>query len=144
MIKKLFSTGINAKYIHIALLILRLAVAAFMLTHGWPKLSRLLAGGEIRFSDPLGIGVVTSFTLVVFAEFFCSILVGLGLGTRLAVIPLIITMSVVVFIAQGSAAFGRKELPIMFLIIYVFLLISGSGKYSVDGLISKAFRKVSK
>ena len=135
--KKLSNTTLNPTFINIALLILRLAVAGFMLTHGYPKLTKLLAGGEIKFSDPIGVGPTISLVLVVLAEFLCSILVGLGIFTRLSTIPLIVAMSVAAFIAHGPDPFGRKELALMYLLIYVFLLITGGGKYSVDHFISK-------
>jgi putative oxidoreductase len=122
------------------LLIVRIAVAAFMLTHGYPKLMKLLAGGEIQFANPFGLGMYFSLVLAVFAEFFCSILVGLGIGTRLAAIPLIITMSVAAFIAHGSDPFGRKELALLYLVVFVFLLFTGSGKFSVDYFISKKLK----
>lgn len=123
-----------------ALLIVRIAVAAFMLTHGYPKLMKLLAGGEIQFADPFGLGMYFSLVLAVFAEFFCSILIGIGLGTRLATIPLIITMSVAAFIAHSSDPFGRKELALLYLVVFVFLLFTGSGKFSVDYFISKKLK----
>lgn len=122
------------------LLIVRIAVAAFMLTHGYPKLMKLLAGGEIQFADPFGLGMYFSLVLAVFAEFFCSILVGLGIGTRLAAIPLIITMSVAAFIAHSSDPFGKKELALLYLVVFVFLLFTGSGKFSVDYFISKKLK----
>jgi putative oxidoreductase len=138
--KNLFSTNINVKSLDFILLLLRIAVAAFMLTHGYPKLMKLLAGGEIRFADPFGLGMTFSLVLAVFAEFFCSILHAFGIGTRLAAIPLIITMSVAAFIAHGSDPFGKKELALLYLVIYVFFLFAGSGKFSVDYLISRKLK----
>lgn len=135
--KNLLSTNINLKSLDLILLLVRIAVAAFMLTHGYPKLMKLLAGGEIMFADPFGLGMTFSLVLAVFAEFFCSILVGFGLGTRLATIPLIVTMSVAAFIAHGPDPFGKKELALMYLIIYIFLLFTGSGKFSIDYFISR-------
>lgn len=135
--KRLFSISINPEYIHFGILLLRIIVAVFMITHGWPKLNKLLAGGEIRFGDPIGIGPALSLTLVVFAEFLCSVFIGIGWGTRLASIPLIITMAVAAFISHGADPFGRKELALMYLVIYVFLFISGSGKYSVDYFLTR-------
>ncbi|MDX8337754.1 DoxX family protein [Draconibacterium sp. IB214405] len=134
--KKLFQTKLNNTSVHISLLLLRLATGGFMLTHGIPKLQRLLAG-EMRFGDPLGLGPEVSLVLAVFAEVVCSILIVLGLGTRLAVIPSIVTMAVAAFIAHGADPFGRKELALLYLVGYVVLLLSGSGKFSVDRLISK-------
>jgi uncharacterized membrane protein YphA (DoxX/SURF4 family) len=55
------------------LLILRLGSGALMLTHGWPKLMRLIEGGEITFPDPLGIGNVASLIFAMLAEFVGSI-----------------------------------------------------------------------
>lgn len=137
LMKKILNKAIKPEYLNFAILLLRLVVAAFMLTHGWPKLNRLIDGGEIKFGDPLGLGPLLSLILVVFAEFICSILVGLGLWTRLAVIPLIITMGVAAFVSHGGDPFARKELALMYLLIYVFLFVSGGGKYTLD----KVFRK---
>ena len=132
--KKIFQTRINPNATHFALLLLRLAAGGFMLTHGYGKLQRLLAG-EFQFGDPIGLGPEVSLVLAVFAEFVCSLLVMLGLGTRLATVPLIVTMVVAVFIVHGADPFGRKELALLYLVSYVVLLLSGSGKFSVDRLI---------
>ncbi len=107
-----------------------------MLTHGVPKLKRLLAG-EFQFGDPIGLGPEVSLGLAVFAEFFCSVLLILGLGTRLASIPLIVTMAVAAFIAHGADPFGRKELALFYLAVYIALFLLGSGKFSLDYFLKK-------
>jgi putative oxidoreductase len=135
--KRLFRTETNQDYLNIIVLIVRLSVAALMITHGLPKLGKLLAGGNITFADPIGLGPAFSLFLAVFAEFFCSILIGLGLGTRLASIPLIFTMIAAAFIIHGSDPLGKKELALLYLLIYLTLLIVGSRKFSVDYLITK-------
>lgn len=135
--KKLFSISISDRGAQLCLFFVRVAVGAFMLTHGIPKLSKLLAGGEIKFADPFGLGPAMSLGLAVFAELVCSILVIIGLGTRLAVIPLIVTMCVAAFHAHAADPFGTKEKPLLFLVIYVFLFVFGSGKYSIDRSISR-------
>ncbi len=128
-----FSKSIsNQNTVGAVLLIARLAVALLMLNHGYPKLTELLAGGEIQFADPLGIGVTLSLILTVFAEFLCSILIGLGLFTRLASIPLMITMFVAVFIVHGADPIDRKELAILYLVLYIILFAFGGGKFSLD------------
>ena len=135
--KRLLQIGAREEYVNILVLILRIAVAAFMLTHGLPKLSRLLEGGEIQFGDPIGLGPALSLILVVFAEFLCSILVGIGLGTRLAAIPLMITMIVAGFVAHSADPFGRKEIALLYLLFYITLFVLGSGKYSIDYLLTR-------
>ena len=135
--RRLFHTGTREEYLNILVLLLRISIAAFMITHGWPKLSKLLAGGEIQFGNPIGLGPTLSLILVVFSEFICSILIGIGLGTRLASIPLMITMFVAAFITHGPDPFGKKEMALLYLLFYLALFVIGSRKYSIDYLLLK-------
>ena len=134
--KRLFQTNINATAASLMLLILRAGVAVFMLTHGLPKLSKLL-DGNTGFADPIGIGEMPSLLLTVFAEVVCSFLLLIGLASRLAAVPLIITMTVAAFYAHADDPFASKEKALLYLICYLVILVMGSGKYSVDKLISK-------
>jgi len=137
MIKQFLNTETKSNNLDIAILILRIAVMAFMVTHGYPKLLKLLAGGEIKFADPIGLGASFTLLLAVFSEFFCSIFIGIGLGTRLAAIPLIATMSIASFISHADDPFGSKEKALLYLVIYIVLFLIGSRKYSIDRLIGK-------
>lgn len=125
----------------VAVLLLRIGAAALIMTHGIPKLLRIL-DGNFGFGDPLGIGPTTSLFLVTFAEAICSILVLLGLWTRVALIPLIINMTVIFFVAHADDPFGRKELPLFFLITFVALFLTGAGKYSLDHRFAKKSRRI--
>ncbi len=116
----------------LALFLLRVITGgALFLGHGLGKFNRLLEG-HIQFSDPIGLGPVLSFYLVVFAEFLCSILVVLGLFTRLAVVPIVITMLVVVFVVQIRHPFNKIELPLLFLMSSIVILLLGPGRFSLD------------
>lgn len=130
--KNTYSTNLSLPKIDLALLIFRLGISGLMLTHGIPKLIKFFGSDPINFRDPLGFGEVTTFTLAVIAEFLCSILIIFGLGTRLAVIPLILTMAVAAFIVHAQDGFGSQELPLLFLTGYIVLFLTGSGKYSLD------------
>jgi len=135
--KRFFQTETREEYLNILILLLRIAIAALMIRHGLPKLSKLLEGGEIQFGDPIGLGTAFSLFLAVFAELLCSVLIGIGLGTRLATIPLMVTMFVAAFITHGADPFQRKEMALLYLLFYVVLLVIGSRKYSIDYLISR-------
>lgn len=139
MKKRIFTTDFP-KEGHVALLIFRVCAAAFMLTHGIPKLAKLLSGDQIQFADPYGFGPTASFVLVVFAEFVCSILIILGLGTRLAVIPLMINMTTAAVFAHANDPFAVKEKALLFLIIFFLLLFFGPGRYSLDHALAKRVR----
>jgi len=135
--KRLFHTGANEGYLNIVILIVRLTISALMITHGFPKFKTLLAGGEIQFPDPVYLGPALSLILCVFAEFFCSILIGIGLGTRLASIPLIVNMSVAAFVMHANDPIGDKEMALLYLVFYLLLLVVGGRKFSVDYLITR-------
>ena len=131
----LFHSGKHKGWPSLALLIHRLAFGGMMLTHGTPKLLHFTQRAD-AFSDPFGIGSGLSLGLVVFAEFFCAILIMLGFATRFAAIPLIITMSAAAFIIHGGDPFGKQEMALMYLAAFLVLLITGAGNVSLDKAIS--------
>lgn len=127
---------LQSKGIDLALLILRVVFGGSMIVgHGWGKLQRLFSGEPIEFGDPYGLGPVASLALATFAEFLCAALVMVGLMTRWALIPLIITMLTVVFMVHLGDPYSRVEKGILFLAPYVALLLTGPGAYSLDALI---------
>jgi len=135
--RRLLTTSCSNTSFNIAVLLLRAVFGTLMfLQHGLPKIQNFsqISG---RFYDPFGWGSQTSLLMGIFAEVFCSVFVVIGLFTRLAVIPLIIAMFVVVFMNQRGAPLGKVELPILFMTAFVALLFTGSGKYSVDGAMGK-------
>ena len=134
--KKLFSARYSAEAINAGMLILRLGLGILMMTHGYDKLVNF-SKYQSGFYDFLGLGSTVSLSLVVFAEFFCSLFLILGMFTRLATIPLIITMCVIIFIVNKGLIIEQAELPTLFLAGYLTLLICGPGKVSVDGMIGK-------
>ena len=133
---RLLGPRTNNTITNLWLLLLRASAGGFMLTHGIPKFLKLIEG-NFQFADPFGIGSATSLFLVVFAEFFCSVLIILGIGTRLATIPLISTMTVAAFDIHGSDAFQRKELALLYLVIFLTILVFGGGKYEAGRLLKR-------
>lgn len=130
--KNSYFTNLNLPQTDFALLLFRIAIGGMMLVHGVPKLLQLFSGEEIVFGDPIGIGATASLALAVLAEVICSVLIIIGLGTRLAVIPLIITMTVAILIVHATDGFQAQELGALYLICYLVLFYTGSGKYSLD------------
>ena len=133
-LKKILDTSVKSPRADIALLIIRVGLGCLMFRHGWSKLTRFEEIGH-TFSDPLGVGSQLSLVLTVFAEAGCSVLLILGLFTRLALVPLIITMCVVVFVVHGAHPFARQELGLLFLICFTGLMFTGPGRYAADRLL---------
>lgn len=128
MVKKRLSIPISIDF---SVLFLRVFSSLFMLTHGYDKFIKIFSG-DLSFADPIGLGEPNSLFLAVFAEFFCSILVIIGLFTRPALFILGTTMTIIAFIVHKSDPIGDKEHALLFLIIYITIFITGPGKFSLD------------
>lgn len=120
----------------VGLFILRLGMGFFMSTHGYNKLLSAL-DGVTDFPDPLGVGPVISLWLTVAAEFFCSLLLLLGLFTRIALILLINCVLIIAFHIHWSDPLGDKEHALLFLTGYMTIFFTGPGKYSLDAWLGK-------
>jgi putative oxidoreductase len=113
-------------------LAIRLLVGLWLaFRHGWPTVVNLFAG-ETDYPDPLGIGSVPTMALMSFAEFLCALLVGIGLFTRLAAIPLVIGFGVAVFVHHAGEPLSQIELAYMYWSFSVSVLLLGGGTYSLD------------
>ena len=121
----------NNLLVHLGLALLRILPSAMMLTHGFPKFQKLLSGNT-EFANPIGIGAAPSLFLCVVGEFICPILIIIGFKTRWAAIPAAITMAVAAFIVHGADPFGKKELALLYFVIFVVIFLLGPGKYSID------------
>ena len=130
----MYNKYFKAKTVNIVLLILRVGIALLMLGHGIPKLQMLITG-DVQFPGVMGLSPTLSLALAVFAEVICSILLLLGLLTRYAAIPLIVTMFTAVFVIHGNDPFAKQELGILYLLVYLTLFILGSGKFSFDAIL---------
>ncbi len=114
-----------------AILFMRIFIGAMMLTHGIGKLQNYDAIVN-SFPDPFGIGSAVSFAAITFVEVGCSVLIIMGLFTRLATLPLIFGMFVATFIAFPDKSFAAGELSFIYMGIYIMLLIAGGGRYAID------------
>lgn len=134
--KQILGTRYSAAAFNVALLLLRAGAGVMMMAHGYDKLVNF-GDYKLRFMNFMGLGSSVSLGLTIFAELFCAFLVLLGLFTRLACIPLVIAMCVVVFKANNSDIFGKGELGAMYLLVYALILLVGPGRASVDAMMNK-------
>jgi len=136
--KKLLSTNYSAGAFNTAMLLLRMISGLLiMMNHGYDKLIHF-SDKQHDFTNFMGIGSTASLALVVFAEFFCGLFIAIGLFTRLATVPLIVTMCVVIFkVNHGNVFTPDLEKAPLFLAAFLTILIVGPGKVSVDGMTGK-------
>jgi putative oxidoreductase len=121
----------------LGLLLLRVFFGlALALAHGLKKLppsDRFLAGVvEMGFPAPIAFAWLSTF-----AEFFCAMLLVIGLTTRPAAMFVLFNMAVAAFIRQAGDPFGEIELALAYLVVAIALMLTGAGRYSVDAIIQR-------
>ena len=133
---RFLSTKYSAGAFNFGMLILRVVTGLLLISHGY---SKLVSFNKLQytFMNFMGLGSTVSLILIIFAEVFCSIFLILGLFTRFTVIPIIIGMSVVVFIASHGHIFGSGERGMMYLAASIAILFCGPGKISIDGMLRR-------
>jgi putative oxidoreductase len=120
-----------------SMLLLRVVFGLLIIIkHGYFKLQNF-STIQNNFYNFLGLGMKTSLVLSIFAEVLCALFVVLGLFTRFAAIPLVITMLVAIFGANTDKPLLESELALLYLGAFSTLLFCGPGKISVDGMINK-------
>ncbi|MBS3770669.1 MAG: DoxX family protein [Bacteroidales bacterium] len=136
----MFDTSNNA--LHVALLILRIGFGVIFVLHGWPK----IIGGVDTWSGlggamgVVGLDFAPAFWgfMAALAEFAGGLLLVFGFLVRPAAALLLITMLVAVLMhsAQGDALSNILH-PLKGLVVFIVLLYSGAGKYSLDRRFAK-------
>lgn len=136
MFKKFLKPITLTNQVSLAVFILRVGFAGFLATHGYSKVQSFLAGDH-DFPDPLHVSPIVSQALTIFAEVFCSLLLILGLFTRVTTIILMVCMLVIAFAVHGSDPLGDKEHALLYLIGFIVIFLTGPGKYSLDARLYK-------
>lgn len=121
----------------VGILVMRVGFAGFMaLNHGWPKLMKF-SEKSADFAPWFPLPSTVSYSLTVFAELACALLVLIGLGTRLSALVVVFTMLVAAVGVHGDSLLGDGESALVFAAAFLGLALTGAGKYSAD---AKLFR----
>jgi putative oxidoreductase len=119
------------------LLVLRLGAGGVLLgSHGWGKLASW-SEKAATFPDPLHVGSRVSLALVILAEVVCAAAVAIGALTRAAAVGPVIMMIVAFFVQHAADPFGKKELALVYGIIFLAIALTGAGDFSVDALVRR-------
>ena len=125
----------------VAPLLGRLAVGLLFLSTGWGKVHSL--DKVTAFFVQLGIPAPGLNAVVVgYSELVCGALLVIGLATRLATLPLIVSMVVALLTAKLADIHGVFELvgadEFTYLCVLIILLLIGPGTLSLDQLLVRS------
>lgn len=136
MFKNLLSTShLSTSVFSTLLLVARISIGLMFLNHGMQK---WLTFGEMssNFPDPLHIGSAWSLILIIISEVVCSFFFIFGFLYRIVLLPMIFTMGMAFFVIHDGSLDGG-ELSLIYLLIFVFLYLTGPGKFSIDAWLEK-------
>lgn len=124
----------------LAPLLARLTVGVAFAESGWGKVHNLES--VAAYFAELGIPAPAfQATFVSYVELICGSLVLLGLGTRLAALPLIGTMVVALITAKASDIAGFSDLigtiEFCYAVLCAWLALAGAGAVSLDHAIAR-------
>jgi putative oxidoreductase len=122
----------------VALLIARLTVGVLFVSTGWGKVHNLAKVtaffGELHIPAPAFNATLASFT-----ELLCGALLVVGLASRLAALPLMVTMTVAILTAKLEEIHGLPDLfgevEWTYLVLLLIIAVFGPGKASLDTLV---------
>ncbi|HEX4849867.1 MAG TPA: DoxX family protein [Puia sp.] len=131
--KRLLSTSYTETTFNLATFLLRCSFAFLIcLIHGVPKLANF-GQWQHNFYNFLGIGQSLSLILSIIAEVFASMLLVLGVFSRLAALLLVVDTFVAAFIYHHGQAIEKHEDAILYFTGFLVIFLVGPGKWSVDG-----------
>lgn len=146
--KKLVLNSFEPINLDLGLLLIRIIIGILMAFYGYEKLIHFetMAASDFWAKNVnfLGFTGKIPLALTVFAELFCSILLIIGLLSRLALIPLLICMGFIIvaimqFSVLNSGDNGYEiNTAFVYFIIYLALFFTGPGKYSLDSKFLKS------
>ncbi|MDR0976149.1 MAG: DoxX family protein [Prevotellaceae bacterium] len=136
--KFLFPAKPDGALVSSLLLVARVVFGLLLFSHGLQKLMNFEEMYMV-FPDPLGVGNSISLMLAIFGEMLCSLAFIFGFLYRLAMIPMMFTMCVAFFVIHGNDPFSMKELPLVYLVVFLLMYIAGPGKFAIDRWLSRFF-----
>ena len=135
----IFPQHFRGKGVSFLILAVRVFFGVLFFVHGMDKMmnfNELMAG----FPDVMGLGSYMSLMLAIFCEFCCSLFLIAGLLQRLILIPMIVSMGVAFFDVH-DAMLPAGELALIYMVVFFILFLVGPGRFSVDYLLDRRFRK---
>jgi putative oxidoreductase len=107
-----------------------------ILVHGLKKLG--LTGGDAEVvPNPLHLPEAFNQLFATAANLVFPLFVIVGLFTRIAILPIIAVPLTGYFIVHGHDPLLVRDVPFMYSLSYLLVLLLGPGKYSIDYLITR-------
>lgn len=139
--KKIFARLVDPSVTYLlfntTMLFFRIAVSLEMIfVHGFKKLGIGVAEAE-KVPNLLHLPETFNYAFTVSANIFFPFLVLIGLCTRLATLPTLAVTLTGYFVLHWNDPALVRDTPFIYSVFFLFILVLGPGKYSIDNYISK-------
>lgn len=122
------------------MLFFRIAVSLEMIfVHGFKKLG--IGAAAEKVPNPLHLPEIFNDAFAVSANIFFPFLVLIGLCTRLATLPTLGVTLTGYFVLHWNDAALVRDTPFIYSVNFLFILLMGPGKYSIDHFLFKKLVK---
>jgi putative oxidoreductase len=128
----------------LALTLLRVAVGAILVAHGWQKLADI--PGHVASFGRMGIPAPElSVYGAILGELFGGLGLAFGALTPLAAFgPVLVMAGAIFFVHKDKGLFAQQggwEYPLTLLFVALYFALHGAGPLSVDGLVQRMRRR---
>ena len=139
VIKVVLSSDLGNTVNNWAMLVFRVLLALELFrVHGLKKF-KLQNGEKEHVPNPLGLPDKLNGLIATFSDTVVPFLVMLGVGTRLVILPVIGVTAIGYFVVHRHDSVEVRDVPYMYTLCFLFLLIIGAGTLSVDNYLLNHF-----
>jgi putative oxidoreductase len=132
IIKYLLYSDIGSDINNWAVLVFRvLLMLELFRVHGMKKF-RIQNVEKEHVPNPLGLPDKLNSLVATFSDTVVPFLVAIGFGTRLFLLPSIGVTAIGYFVVHRKDSIEVRDVPYMYTLAMLFLLVIGSGTYSID------------
>jgi putative oxidoreductase len=141
---KIMKTDLGSNMNNLVMLFFRVTVALeLILAHGLKKVGVRVAEAE-KIPNPLHLPEDFNNLFAIAANLFFPLFIIAGFFTRLATIPILAVTLTGYFIVHWNDSLLEKDTPLIYSLCFLFILIVGAGRYSLDHKFSKRRNKIEK
>lgn len=142
ILQKLFYTDLGNPFNNGAILIFRLLLAWELLTvHGLKKIQKGPQTETEHIPNPLQLPEKLNAAVAQFADTIVPFFIALGLFGRIALLPTLGVTAVGYFVVHRHDSREVRDIPFMYTLCLLLLLLIGPGTYSIDHYIYQLLTK---
>jgi putative oxidoreductase len=131
----------RARLADLGLLFLRVGGAALLWNYHVLRKLESFEEELVHFPDPIGLGSDVALILALISEGLCSLLVALGLLTRVASLPIVLSMVMVLRLALVGFEGADVQGAYLYGLPYLALVALGPGRFSLDARLAPFYER---